>query len=137
MKNIDPARPAWHTFVIYHLPFILFGLAILSVSQIPNLKGPELRVLPFDKLAHFSEYSIFAFLTFRSFSRLGDPAKLTSKALLALLFVAGFAALDEFTQKFVAGRVSDPFDWLTDLTGAVLVVLFFWLRRLRLGPASR
>jgi VanZ family protein len=125
-------RPGWPAFFYYHFPFLLFAAAILTVSQIPNLRGPELRILPFDKLAHFCEYSVLAFLTFRSFSHIGTPKRLSTRALAAVLFIACFAALDEYSQKFVPGRVSDPKDFLTDITGALLVVLFFWLRRLRL-----
>jgi VanZ family protein len=134
MKLSKPPKPGWPSFFYDPFPFLLFASAILTVSQIPNLRGPELRLLPFDKLAHFCEYSILAFLTFRSFSHMGTPKRLITRALAAVLFIACFAAFDEYTQKFVAGRVSDVRDFLTDITGALLVVLFFWLRRLRLDP---
>jgi VanZ family protein len=132
MTSQKPPGPSriW-IFVAYHLPFLLFAAAILTVSRIPYLKSPNLRFLAFDKLAHFSEYAVFAFLTFRSFSHIGKRLRPTMTVLVAILFIAGFAAFDEYSQRFVPGRVSDPTDFTTDLAGAVLVVLFFGLRAWR------
>ncbi len=133
----DTHKPGFfRDFLLYHLPFILFGSAILAVSQIPNLKAPDLRLMPFDKVAHFAEYSVFAFLTFRSFSRLGRGQRLTLAMLSSVLFVVIFAALDEASQKHVPGRAADVMDFSTDITAAILVILFFWLRRWRLGKGE-
>jgi VanZ family protein len=137
MSEISTQPRFLRSVLIYHLPFLLFAAAILIVSRIPNLKGPDLRILPFDKLAHFGEYSIFAFLTFRSFSHVGRPNHLVTAMVTSILFIAGFAAFDEYSQRFVQGRVSDPMDFVTDLAGAVLVVLFFWLRAWRKGREER
>jgi VanZ family protein len=133
----DDNKPGFlRDFLLYHLPFILFGSAILAVSQIPNLKAPNLHLLPFEKVAHFAEYAVFAFLTFRSFSRLGGSRRLTLAMLSSVLFVVIFAALDEASQKHVPGRAADLMDFSTDITGAILVILFFWLRRWRLGKGQ-
>jgi len=121
------------TFVRYHLPALLFASAILTVSNIPNLRSPELRFIPTDKLAHFLEYSIFAFLTFRSVSHITLSVSNRTIFIVSLLILAIFAAIDEYFQRFVPGRVSDLADYAADLAGAVLVLLFLGLRRWRLS----
>ena len=120
-------------FAWYHLPAILFAVAILSVSSIPNLHGPELRVVPFDKLAHFLEYAFFSFLIFRSLSRLTWIERATTVFLLSLLILSLFAAGDEYFQRFVPGRQSDPADFAADVIGGILILTYLWLRKHRLG----
>jgi VanZ family protein len=123
-------------FLTYHLPLIVYAAMVLTLSSIPNLTGPKLRLVAFDKLAHFVEYAIFAFLAFRSFSRISPGIKTNFALLLSLLFLSLFALLDEIYQSFVPGRHMDPMDFLTDMFGAFLVLIFLWLRRRRLGDAQ-
>jgi VanZ family protein len=53
--------------------------------------------------------------------------------LAALFCAAGYSALDEIHQAFVASRTASPYDSLLDSTGAfaALVVLWMWFRRQR------
>jgi VanZ family protein len=129
----DPKQSKAAAFLRYHVPAILFASAILTVSNIPNLRGPDLRFIPFDKLAHFLEYAVFSFLTFRSVSHFTPTIKNRTVFIIALVILAIFAGVDEYFQRFVPGRVSDFADYIADLTGAFLVLLFFALRRWRLG----
>ncbi len=129
-RSLSPVR----RFLYYHLPVILFAALIFAVSSIPNLRTPRIRHLALDKVAHFIEYAVFSYLTFRSFSNLGKWMTLTRAMLLSGLFLCVFAALDEFHQSFVRGRNSDVYDLLTDVTGAFLVLLFL---RLRNRPRNR
>lgn len=114
---------------------LLYGSAIITVSSIPDLTGPELRAIPFDKLAHFLEYAIFAFLAFRSFAQLVPRMHPNLALVLCLLFVTAFAGLDEYYQGYVPGRYTDVKDFATDLTGAILVSLLMWLRARRKAGA--
>lgn len=114
---------------------LLYGSAVITVSSIPDLKGPELRAIPFDKLAHFLEYAIFAFLAFRSFAQLVPGIHPNLALVLCLLFVTAFAGLDEYYQGYVPGRYTDVKDFATDLTGAILVSLLMWLRARRKAGA--
>lgn len=125
-----PARPVVH-FLRYHLPVILYAAAVLSVSSIANLSTPQVRLIALDKLAHFLEYAVFAYIAFRSFSHLGRRISLNTSYLLTMLFVSLFAVGDEYYQSFVPGRVMDGYDLLMDIVGALLVATFFWLRRRR------
>jgi hypothetical protein len=85
-------------FLRYHLPAILYAAAILAVSCIPNLKSPEIRFLANDKVAHFLEYAVFAFLAFRSLAHLSNRSRTGTVAPLTLLLLAGFAVVDELLQ---------------------------------------
>ena len=104
-------------------------MAILAVSCIPNLKSPEIRFLAKDKVAHFLEYAIFAFLTFRSFDHLSGRSRIGTVALLTLLLLAGFGVIDELLQGFISGRHADIKDYAADLAGGSLVVLVLWVSR--------
>ena len=112
----------------YHVPMILYACIVIAVSSIPNLKTPSVEFFAVDKLAHFIEYAIFGFLTFRSFSHLREGIRVNLALLLSILFLSVFAMIDEYHQRFIPGRQADVADVATDLLGAVLVIVFLWLR---------
>ena len=128
-------RPGYK-FIAYHLPVIIFAAAIISVSSIPYMQAPKFKLIAIDKLGHFLEYSIFAFLTFRSFSNISAAIKGNLAYLLSLLFLGLFAILDEYYQSFIPGRFSDTADLIVDMCGSFLVVTFFWLRHRRLKEST-
>jgi VanZ family protein len=123
----------WKNMLIYHVPVILYACIVIAVSSIPNLKTPSVRFFAVDKLAHFVEYAIFGFLTFRSFSHLKGGIRVNLALLLSILFLSAFAVIDEYHQQFIPGRQADIADVATDLLGAVLVIVFLWLRHRRKG----
>jgi len=87
-----------------------------------------MRMLAADKVAHFIEYSVFAFLTYRSMSQLTARGGVRFPLLISLLVLAIFAVLDETLQSFIPGRKPDLFDYLSDLSGGVLVLGWLWYR---------
>lgn len=111
--------------VYYHLPAVAYAALIIGISSIPQLHTPELGFIATDKLLHLVEYGIFAFLFYRSFSRLKKLRSRRTVALLTVMFLALFAAGDEYHQRFVRGRMMDKFDFVADITGGALVTL--WL----------
>lgn len=117
----------WRGFVWYHLPAIVYAAVIITLSSIPNLKAPQLRFLAFDKLAHFGEYAVFSWLAIRSISNLGSRLTANLAFILAILFVSGFAFIDESYQRFIPGRQFDVYDILIDVLGALLVLTLYWL----------
>ena len=136
MSNADKSSGRLRWFLVYQLPTILYAGLVIGLSSIPYLKSPSLKFFTFDKVAHFLEYSIFAFLTFRSFSHLSARINVNRAFLLSLLFLSIFALLDEYHQSFVPGRHADIADLGTDILGAFLVISYMWLRRRRLGAES-
>jgi VanZ family protein len=120
-------------FLVYHLPVILYAAVVLSLSSIPDLKGPSVRHIVLDKPAHFLEYALFGFLTFRSFSNMTSRITNNLAGLLSVLSLSLFALLDEYYQSFVPGRNYDTADLVTDILGAFLVISFLWLRKRKTG----
>lgn len=78
------------------------------------------------KTAHFVEYFIFCLLIYRGV-RGGRTGWRWSWALTALFIAAGYSALDEVHQAFVAGRQASPFDSLIDSAGAFVAFAALWL----------
>ena len=146
----------FRTFAKYWLPVVIWMVVIFSASGdshsyqhssrliaplldffFPTL-SPESRdlvVLYVRKCAHLTEYAILALLFWRAARK---PVKNDSRpwswplAGRAILFVALYAASDEFHQRFVATREASLRDVAIDTTGAVLGILIFWaIQRLR------
>ena len=70
------------------------------------------------KCAHFTEYFILSLLILRGI-RAGRHETHLAWALAAIAVVAGYAALDEFHQRFVPGRTPAVRDVLIDTAGGV------------------
>jgi len=81
------------------------------------------------KSAHFTEYFLFSLLLLRGV-RGNERGWKLRWAIWALLIAAGYSALDEFHQSFVASRTASPWDSLLDTTGAAVaqVALRVWVR---------
>src|SRR5271154_96524 len=89
------------------------------------------------KCGHVTEYFILSLLLLRGF-RAGQREFGPRLALIVILMVAGYAALDEFHQSFVPGRGAAVSDVLLDTTGGAaaqllvaLAVLWRGVRRQR------
>jgi VanZ family protein len=89
------------------------------------------------KSGHFIEYFIFSLLLLRAL-RAGRRDFGLRWALIVILIVAGYAALDEFHQSFVPGRGPAVSDVLLDTTGGAaaqllvaLAVLWHGIRKQR------
>ena len=69
------------------------------------------------KSAHLTEYFILSILLVRAL-RAGERGWSLRWALWAVAIAAGYSALDEFHQSFVASRTASPWDSLIDTVGA-------------------
>jgi len=128
MGNALSGNDTLNRFVTYHLPAILYAALIIAVSSIPDLKTPKIIDFQFDKVIHFLEYALLAFLAYRSFTHLGVNITRNTAFLLSALFVGGFAVIDEIYQRTVPGRDSAIGDLSMDLAGAALVLILLWHR---------
>jgi VanZ family protein len=79
------------------------------------------------KIAHFTEYAILAFLAVRALSMAATGFLQKWRYLLAILFVAAIASIDEFNQSFEASRTGAFGDVVLDISGGVVMILFLWL----------
>ncbi|MFA7662800.1 MAG: epoxyqueuosine reductase QueH [Patescibacteria group bacterium] len=88
---------------------------------------PSIPLIFKDKLAHFGEYGILAFLLARVIFH--NPKEIPERYLLltAIIFASLYGVTDEFHQSFVPGRSVDFFDWLADTIGAIMGAGFFLL----------
>jgi VanZ family protein len=132
-SSLDRTR----SILIYHVPVVLYAGGVLALSSIPHLGPPPLRLPAADKIAHFIEYGIFAWLIFRSFSNIGRLYSAGRLLLFTVLSVSVFALFDEFYQRHVPGRHFDMADVASDAAGAVAVLLLIWLRIRRRKPEGR
>ena len=118
-------------FVRYHLPTLLWAVAMIVATSLPSLSTPSLPMLPAqDKLFHFFEYSVLGFLVVRSAVAMG-----LSLSTRTLVRVGGggvlFALLDELHQLPLPGRDASPYDFLADAAGIVVGIYLYRLLRRR------
>jgi len=91
----------------------------------------------FRKLAHMTEYAIFAILIYGS-GRDNDPFRwVPRRALWSVIIAAVYSATDEFHQSFAPGRGPSVVDCAIDTTGAACGILLFYVRAARLQIANR
>jgi VanZ family protein len=108
---------------------ILYCAAIFYASHQPTL----LVSLPYqqqDKFVHLLVYAVLATLTWRYLLHWHKP--LNIQVIGVITFVALYAASDEYHQSFIVGRTASILDWLADILGAILAVLYWsWKTRQR------
>ena len=100
------------------LPAVAWGVVILAVSSFPRMDLAPRMFPGCDKVLHFIEYFVLG-VGLRYWSGGGKP--------LFIMGGAGFAALDEFHQRYVPGRHASPLDWVADLSGIVVGFLIYGL----------
>lgn len=79
---------------------------------------------PVRKMAHMTEYAVFAVILLGNFSQYGNTEK--RRYLWAQLGAVGYAATDEFHQLFIQGRSGQISDVIIDATGACIGLLAVW-----------
>jgi VanZ family protein len=125
---------AWGT-VIFFLSTERFGgehtgafLLPLLRTLFPHAAASDLLALhqSIRKFAHFAEYLVLGVLLHRALRGRGPWSVRT--AVLAILFAAVWASLDEASQMRAANRVAAPADVALDVSGAVAAQALMALR---------
>jgi VanZ family protein len=105
------------------IPFFVWVVLIFVGSSIPRLPGNPFGLPQWsDKVAHFLEYLVLAFLFYRGIrggrGRMGIPVWL-------IVLAAGFviASIDEFHQQYIPGRDANGWDWTADMAGVAVGAL--------------
>ena len=108
------------------LPPLAWAGCILIATSIPGAHIPRVNVPNLDKVVHFVFYGVFAWLLLPALhGRRGQ------RIAMVLAFIAVFAALDEFHQKFIPGRSMDVEDWVADMSGAATALVIAAVARRR------
>lgn len=122
--------------VRYQLPLLVWLLAILGLSAIPNMPTVKFPISP-DKIAHAGIYFVLCMLSRRAFFHQEKWPWLKKHPMMAaVFFTVIYGILDEVHQLFVPGRWADVYDAMADALGAILFAGWFWILSQReKGPA--
>ena len=103
---------------------ILIALTIFILSSIPGDSYPEIDFKFADKIVHILIYAPLFIAAYISFSH-QDRLRLLSNHpyFFAMLFSAIYGASDELHQLFTPKRSCDFYDWIADVTGALVGML--------------
>lgn len=102
------------------LALLCWACGILFLSSLTPQELPEAAFLFWDKANHFLAYALGGWLAASALRVSRPAARIAAAAILAVIAVAAFGALDELLQTFTPGRSGgDIFDWTADLLGAV------------------
>jgi VanZ family protein len=138
---MDKSNKIWRERIIRYAPLILWIVVIFIASSSTGAMSNTSRFIrPFlewlfpdasaetltiyhgyiRKFAHFAEYAMLAFWTWRAFK---DKKYWY---LAALVLVALVASIDEYNQSFNVLRTSSPYDVLLDISGGIFMILVIW-----------
>lgn len=102
------------------------------ITSVPGNAIPK-QLIPYDKVAHFTLYGLFAVLLTRDMAQVTGLWRAT---LLAIAIAVMFGAADEWHQRFVPQRTPDLADLRADALGAAggafIVALYLRDRRARI-----
>lgn len=119
------------TITLFRVLSALYAVAVFAVSSWPTIKLPDLGIHWTDKLAHFSQYAVFACLAAGGWARAGGWSN-WKEQWRPVVFLILFAAADEFHQIWVPRREASGMDWIADSLGVLVgfgLGLFLWRRR--------
>ena len=105
------------------LPPLLWAGVMLFITSVPGSAIPR-QLTPYDKIAHFTLYGLFAVLLTRDIVQVTSLWRAT---LLAIAIAVVFGAADEWHQRFIPQRQSDVADLRADALGAAGGALLFAL----------
>lgn len=136
------------------LPAVLWAVLIFSLSTdtfsadhtatvlhwlLPNLSQSQFVFVHhvIRKTAHFTEYFIFYLFLYRAV-RGQRTGWRWSWGFGAWFLAAGYSALDEIHQAFVASRTASPYDSMLDSIGALaaFLLLALWFHLRQTGPGT-
>ncbi|MBN1526517.1 MAG: VanZ family protein [Candidatus Omnitrophica bacterium] len=106
-------------FLRLWLPVIAWMGLIYLFSSMPGSKLPKVDIPNIDKIVHFLEYFIFSLLLMRALVNSTKSFNLTALIILSIMITSLYGISDEWHQSFVAGRMSDLYDYLTDSIGSI------------------
>ncbi len=83
----------------------------------------------YDKVAHVSEYALFAILLYRALNGTLNGIDFLWVAIITVIITLGYGMSDEFHQSFVPTRIPDVKDLAADGFGAVVAMTGVFIKR--------
>jgi VanZ family protein len=137
---------AW-TVTIYELSTSTYGVSLTGwlLAELLRITGIQVSPESFHtihffmrKLAHLTEYAIYALLLYGSFGAGKDFRWSWRRAVICTFIAAGYSLTDELHQLFVPGRGGSIRDSALDASGAMLAMAGLYVFSLVSGArASR
>lgn len=108
-------------------PSLIWILLIWTLSSLPSQNLPSVKILGFDKLAHFGIYFVWGLLVNLW---LGSQRYRVERILFIYCLMFLIAAADEAHQRYIPGRTVVVYDLIANSLG-LLVALCIALRKRR------
>ncbi len=125
--QVKRTRSKIKIYLFYWVPIVFYSAIIFWLSsRTAVLEMPG----HLDKILHFIEYFIFAFLLWRAIARECFWSFKARTAIGVALIASAYGASDEFHQMFVPGRSASIRDWFADVAG-ILGMLTLVLSRVK------
>ncbi|MEI7811876.1 MAG: VanZ family protein [Ignavibacteria bacterium] len=111
---------------LVYFPLVIYWIMLLMLTSIPGQSTPDFGIS--DKIEHAVAYMILTVLLCLTYQFQGKFKMLyRSPFVWTIATVALYGALDEIHQLFIPGRSCDIMDWMADITGAVLGLIFVYI----------
>lgn len=108
---------------VVYTSLIIYWIILLSATSIPADSVPTTGVS--DKIEHFLAYFILSILLASTLFFQNKFTILKKYYLLSTLIIASvYGAIDELHQLLVPGRSCELLDWLSDIGGVILGIIF-------------
>jgi len=108
---------------VVYTSLIIYWIILLSATSIPADSVPTTGVS--DKIEHFLAYFILSILLASTLFFQNKFTILKKYYLLSTLIIASvYGAIDELHQLLVPGRSCELLDWLSDIGGVMLGIIF-------------
>lgn len=109
--------------------FVFYASLIYLVSSIDGHSLPDINKYKIDKVAHFVEYLIFAFLAMRVVVTFSPRMGVLKSFFFTLIIVVIFSCSDEWYQFFIPHRTCSFHDLVFDFIGATTGMMIFTYRK--------
>ena len=119
--DVSAGRGRWIWFVLACVATV----AVLLVSFVPQETAVRMQGGFGDKVPHAVVYGVLAWCWLIAFGRGGDRPK--RRMLYVILVPIAIGTVAELTQPLV-GRVCDLMDWVANVAGVSVVVIFWMIR---------
>jgi len=110
--------------LILSTPFFVIAILIFLFSHIPHPEFPNIGIEWEDKIMHFFVYFIFGITVIVFILSNSKKNNLRFVAIISILIGSFYGLSDEIHQYFIPGRDAEFLDWIADLFGILISLIF-------------